>query len=78
MDGRDNEWAVAFHGVGDSSYYPVPKIAKEGLKIGMNNVYTGKTCVLTGKIIKDGAYCTPFISVAEAYARSARGNSKDN
>ena len=34
MDGNPGEWAVAFHGVGDPSYFAVPKIAKEMIKIG--------------------------------------------
>ena len=44
MDGNPNEWAVAFHGVGNSFYYPESKMAQGSLKIGMNNVYSGRKC----------------------------------
>ena len=34
MNGHQNEWAVAFHGVGDNTGYSFTKISLEGLKIG--------------------------------------------
>lgn len=72
MDGRKGEWAVAFHGVGDPSYFAVPKIALEGLKIGFNNLYKGENCKRTGKVINDGIYITPSIEIAASYAADNR------
>lgn len=34
MDGNDNEWAAAFHGV--RNFKNIPKVAKEGIRIGQN------------------------------------------
>ena len=51
MDGDPGEWAVAFHGVGDPTYFAVPKISREGLKVGIVNYYTGRKCIKTGLVI---------------------------
>ena len=32
-DGNPNEWAVAFHGVKDTTGYSIPRIVLEGLQI---------------------------------------------
>ena len=50
-DGNPDEWAVAFHGVGDPSYFAVPKISREGLKVGIMNASTGRKCIKTGLVI---------------------------
>jgi len=34
MDGNPNEWAVAFHAVKTNIKFLIPKILKEGLRIG--------------------------------------------
>ena len=47
MNGNPGEWAVAFHGVGDPSYFALPKISKEGLKVGTMNAFTGSRCIKT-------------------------------
>jgi hypothetical protein len=39
MDGNSNEWAVAFHGVGDNTGYVFSKIVLEGVKIGPRQLY---------------------------------------
>ena len=48
MDGNPGEWAVAFHGVGDPTYFAVPKIAKESVKIGAPIKNRNVICTKTG------------------------------
>ena len=48
MNGNPGEWAVAFHGVGDPSYFALPKISSEGLKVGTANGFTNYKCTKTG------------------------------
>ena len=79
MDGNENEWAVAFHGIGRhpkfGSSYVTSKIVKEGARVGFQNVYEGKTCSKTGKTIGNGIYVTPHIEIALNYT-DRKGNMK--
>jgi len=68
MNGNPNEWAVAFHGVQDSSGYAFSKIVLEGLKIGYRQKYQSNKCMRSGWPIGRGIYCTPKIETAEEYA----------
>eukprot|EP00931_Biecheleriopsis_adriatica_P094695 TRINITY_DN6831_c0_g1_i4.p1 TRINITY_DN6831_c0_g1~~TRINITY_DN6831_c0_g1_i4.p1 ORF type:complete len:714 (-),score=123.87 TRINITY_DN6831_c0_g1_i4:42-2150(-) len=65
MDGKPGEWAVAYHG---TNFSVVPKIVRNGFKIGSGCGGTGCPDVRTGVRIKDGVYCTPNLQVVECYA----------
>lgn len=70
LDGHEGEWAVAFHG---TTYEALVPILEGGLIAGRAQVYERKSDVRTGQTIGRGVYCTPSISVAQAYASSRTG-----
>jgi len=68
MDGNENEWAVAFHGIGGSKVpYVISKVIKEKMRPGPNQLYSQYKAV-DGETIGKGIYCTPKLEVAEEYA----------
>mmetsp|Transcript_98204 Transcript_98204/g.168944 ORF Transcript_98204/g.168944 Transcript_98204/m.168944 type:complete len:350 (-) Transcript_98204:68-1117(-) len=70
LDGNDGEWAVAYHG---TTYEALVPILEGGLKAGRAQVYEKKKDARTGQNIGRGIYCTPSMSVAQAYASSRTG-----
>ena len=74
MDGNDNEWAVAFHGLRHDVKNVVPLIIKQGLVKGGAQAYQKAMC----KVFKTknneekqkcgkGIYCSPKIDIAKEY-----------
>jgi len=60
MNGNRNEWAVAFHPVGDPSY--LSKIAYERAINDLNETHDE----YTGDTVRRGIYCAPHIETAES------------
>jgi len=65
LDGRNGEWAVAYHG---TNYTCIPGILSSGLRAGARQVYKDGKDARTGEKIGAGVYCTPEIDAAKSYA----------
>mmetsp|Transcript_35526 Transcript_35526/g.79652 ORF Transcript_35526/g.79652 Transcript_35526/m.79652 type:complete len:430 (-) Transcript_35526:138-1427(-) len=65
MDGEPGEWAVAYHGTG---FRTVPKILRDGFKVGSGQGARYSIDTRTGTLVGDGVFVTPNITVGECYA----------
>jgi len=76
MDGKPGEWAVAYHGTG---FGTVPKIMTSGFKVGSGQGATNCIDTRTGKLVGNGVFVTPNITVGECYANGQEdGGSEQN
>ena len=73
-DGRDGEWAIAYHGFGrgfekEEMKTILRSIIHNKLKIGVNQVFENSIDKRhPGRLVGKGVYVTPSIQIAEAYS----------
>ena len=75
MDGNPKEWAVAFHGIRGLQTFVGQGVINNGLLAGTNQAYE-KHKTASGELVGEGIYCTPYIEVAEGYAKDAENKIK--
>ena len=80
-EGEDNEWAVAYHGVGNRGGINLNiegkaiNIIQKGLQAGIGQRYKDEEDIRHyGKTVGTGVYLTPIIKEAERYAESGIGD----
>lgn len=65
LDGRQGEWAIAYHG---TNFAAMPGILGGGLKVGDRQAYKDFKDARTGQKIGTGIYCTPSVKTASEYS----------
>lgn len=65
LDGRDGEWAIAYHG---TNFATMPGILNDGMHVGERQAYKDFKDARTGEKIGTGIYCTPKVKTAAEYS----------
>lgn len=73
LDGRPNEWAIAYHG---TKFATMPGILSTGLTVGERQAYKDFKDARTGSKIGCGIYCTPNVNTAAEYSPSVEIDGK--
>lgn len=74
LDGRPNEWAIAYHG---TKFATMPGILSTGLTVGDRQAYKDFKDARTGSKIGCGIYCTPNVNTAAEYSPSVEIDGKE-